>query len=104
MKQYRYSVASYEQLKKYLRKHNKLDLLSFVKQYSRGFSLDESKYKNMNDFVTRYRLACIFTVLEEYEIADRIHVIIWRDLSRYGDTLGNSIIANLILSNAEGRD
>lgn len=85
-------LCTYEEIESYLKEIDEVHLLQYVERKNDAFILNKENYDKQKTPSIRMQIACVFTVLGEYDTAEEIHEIRWRDLSDWGDKVVNGIL------------
>lgn len=91
-------LAKYDEMESYLRSVGQERLLRFVRENNGRYELVAHEYEKNNATSIQYQAACVFMLLGEYSVAEKLYHLRWSDLSGWGDKVGNDLLKHFMKS------
>ncbi|EGQ7791240.1 MULTISPECIES: hypothetical protein [Vibrio] len=90
-------MASFIEIQEFLKKHGQDHILENIVKNESDDSYVLCSRNNLEKHPSRkYQIACVLTLLGEYELASKLYPLDWKNLSRFGDSLGNALLKEFI--------
>ncbi len=93
-----HGLGDLDSVRDYLKHVGAESLLKYVREVNGRYELVSTEYEQIRRSSVRYQVACIFTILGEYTIANDVYRVTWSDLSSWGDKIGNGLLKQFMRS------